>query len=120
LKEALRLYPPAPTVARAVEKTTDVGGYTFRKGQVVNILIYAIHHLEEYWPRAQEFLPERFIRGTDLYQACNMSAWMPFGGGPRICIGMELALTEMKLVLAYLLHNFTFYPTEAEVHRVLY
>jgi len=117
IKESMRLFPPAPVVARRVETDVELGGYTFPKGAVINLMIYSIHRLPEYWPRPEEFLPERFIKGTEMNGTCNLNAWMPFAGGSRICIGMDFAMTEMKILLLYLCHYFNFIQEGLDVRE---
>ena len=82
----------------------EVGGIQFRKGMGVWIPIWSLHHDEKYWDNAEEFRPERFMPGNK--ESIDPFTYMPFGQGPRNCVGMRFALLEIKLVLARLLKEF--------------
>ncbi|RDD37121.1 Cytochrome P450 3A24 [Trichoplax sp. H2] len=98
LSETLRIYPPAHVVNRGVSKDVTINGVKLLKSVPVGIPIYGIHHDPDYWPNPEQFRPERFT--PEEKQARNPSCYMPFGMGPRNCIGMRLALIEAKLALA--------------------
>jgi cytochrome P450 family 110 len=97
-KEVLRIHPVIPVVARQVQDTVEVAGYTLPPGITVAPCIYLTHHRPDLYPDPDEFRPARFMeRRYGPYE------YLPFGGGARRCIGMPLALWEMKVVLAALL-----------------
>ena len=105
-KEAMRLYPPAYLVSRAALHDTELCGYPIRKGDVVMAGIYAIHHRSDYFPDPEAFQPERFA--AEQEKQFPRYAYMPFGGGPRICIGNYFALMQGQLLLATLAQRVTF------------
>ncbi|MQM03389.1 hypothetical protein Taro_036171, partial [Colocasia esculenta] len=92
LYEVLRLYPPATFLLRSVYETMELGGFTFPAGVQFILPILSIHHDPTYWGEdANEFNPERFAEGVSKASKHQM-AFMPFGGGPRICIGQSFAM----------------------------
>ncbi|KAJ8732430.1 hypothetical protein PYW07_015029 [Mythimna separata] len=111
IKESLRLYPPAPFIARKVEKDLKLpSGITLVDGCTLIISIWAIHRNPKYWgDDAEVFRPERFL-DTPL---THPAAFMPFSYGPRNCIGYRYALMSMKTVLSTLLRRYRILPTEA-------
>ncbi|CAG0899602.1 unnamed protein product, partial [Darwinula stevensoni] len=111
INEALRLYPPAIRTERLCGKDAVVNGYKIEKGIVVHVPIYAMHHLEEFFPKPYQFIPERFADDQVLPYT-----FLPFGQGSRNCIGMRFALEEAKIALAHVLAAFEFSrATETEV-----
>jgi cytochrome P450 len=103
-KEALRLYPPAYLVGRAALTETRIGPHRVPRGQVVFVSIYGVHHRPELFPDPAAFRPERFLDGAE--RRWVKGAYLPFGGGPRICVGNHFALMEGQLVLARLAQRF--------------
>ena len=112
INEVLRFYPPVSRLDRKltddVTLTLDETGHQvhLKKGMVVNIPIYAIHHLEEYYPDPEKFDPDRW--SAENKPQMNPYAYLPFSIGPRNCIGMRFALEELKLALCTLVHKFRF------------
>ncbi len=106
LKEALRLYPPAYMVARAALRTIEIDGYKISKGTVVLLAPYTLHRKAEYFPEPEQFRPERFA--PEQEKLLPRHAYLPFGAGPRICIGNHFALMEGHLLLATLAQRTTF------------
>ena len=104
--EALRLYPPAGIVSRTALKKDTLGGREILPGDTVMIPIYALGRSKLLWEDADAFRPERFAdrKAIDRY------AYLPFGDGPRICIGASFALQEAVIILATLLSRFRFKP----------
>jgi len=98
IKEAMRLYPPAPSVGRQPVEDIELGGYTIRKGAIVNLSIYAMHHNPAIYEDAESFVPERF--SAEREKLIPRHAYLPFGGGPRVCIGNSFAMMEARLLLA--------------------
>jgi cytochrome P450 len=101
--EAMRLYPPAALVVRAALRPVTIGDHTLERGAFVYIPIYAVHRHETLWDNPDVFDPDRFdaasLKSRDRY------SYLPFGAGPRICIGMSFAQTEAVAVLATLLNG---------------
>ncbi|HEX5661409.1 MAG TPA: cytochrome P450 [Polyangiales bacterium] len=96
LKESMRLYPPAFMLTRRAATEVTIGGHSFPKNLLVLINIYGIHRRADTFPEPNAFKPERFLDERTLAR----HAYMPFGGGPRMCIGNHLAWMEGQLVLA--------------------
>jgi len=97
LKEALRLYPTAPAVAREIDKDVELDGTLIKAGTIGWIPIYAIHRHEMYWEEPNSFRPERFAPDTE--KPSNFQ-YLPFGAGPRICIGAAFAMIELTIMIA--------------------
>lgn len=101
--EAMRLYPPAPIITRTALKDFRLGEYLIPAGTVLIVPIYAVHHHASLWQDPEMFDPERF--SPEQTKARNRYAYMPFGAGPRVCIGNAFAVTEAVAVLAVLLQK---------------
>ncbi|TGE29478.1 cytochrome P450 [Hymenobacter metallicola] len=103
VQEAMRLYPPAWMVDRVALADDNYQGLRIPKGTLFSLYIYGLHHAPRHWQQPAEFRPLRFAPGQP---ALAPGAYLPFGGGPRLCIGMQFALTEMQLVTLELLRYF--------------
>jgi cytochrome P450 len=103
LDEVLRLYPPAWIGPRRAVHQFEFGGYTVPKGAYVNYCSWASHRIPEVFPEPEAFIPERFTR--ERKAALPRGAYVPFGGGSRICIGKRFGQTEVKLVATKLLQQ---------------
>jgi cytochrome P450 len=103
--EVLRMYPPAYVLARRSTREVEVGGWTIPADQPVVLWTYMTHHDPRWYPDPERFDPERF--GT-VDERRPKLAWVPFGGGARMCIGKHFALLEMQLILAVLVRAFRF------------
>ncbi|MBN3277563.1 CP3AR protein, partial [Polyodon spathula] len=108
LNESLRLYPAAPRLDRVCKKTVEINGVTIPKGTVVTIPTYALHRDSKHWPDPEVFDPERFSK--DKTENMDQYAYLPFGAGPRNCIGMRFAIILVKVAMVNLLQNLTFLP----------
>ena len=104
VQEAMRLYPPAWMVDRVALADDSYNGLHIPKGTLFSLYFYGLHHDEKYWASPHEFRPARFAPGQA--RPVPPFAYVPFGGGPRLCIGMQFALTEMQLVTLELLRRF--------------
>jgi cytochrome P450 len=102
--EALRLYPPAAFLARTARKADTLCGREVRPGDTVILPIYALHRHHTQWQNPDSFDPDRFADP----KAIPRFAYLPFGDGPRICIGASFALQEAVIILATLLARFRF------------
>ena len=100
MNESMRLFPPVPVVGRNAKQDDDLGGYFVKAGTEVAVSITGIHHHPAYWQNPFEFQPQRFEH-FDM-KGDNRFVFMPFGGGPRICIGNNFAMLEMQLINAML------------------
>ena len=106
LRESMRLYPPVPIMSRQSIAAASIGGHPVRKGSNVLIPIYAIHRHAKRWERPDAFEPERFAPAREA--AMPRYQYMPFGAGPRICIGMSFAMIEAAAILATLVQGARF------------
>jgi cytochrome P450 len=98
VREAMRLYPPAPGFAREPTEDVTIGGYDVPKGSLVTVNTYTMQRDERFFPDAERFDPERFAAGWET--RIPRYAYLPFGGGPRMCIGSGFAMMEARLILA--------------------
>jgi cytochrome P450 len=98
LDESLRLYPPAWGFSRVALGDDEIGGYPVRKGALVFVIPFVIHRRPKLWPEPDRFEPERFA--PDREAARPRFAYIPFGGGPRGCIGNQFAIVEAQLIVA--------------------
>ena len=104
VEEAMRLYPPAHTMSRAALGPDELSGRHIAKGAVVMILPWLLHRHRRLWERPDRFEPERFR--PERVAARPRFAYIPFGAGPRVCIGSAFAMTEALIVLATLAQHF--------------
>lgn len=98
IKESMRLYPPAWGFGRMAAVDTQVGGYDVPKGSIFNLATLFMHRSPRYWDAPLEFRPERFSPENEA--RLPKGAYLPFGGGPRVCIGNSFAMMEARLLLA--------------------
>jgi cytochrome P450 len=103
VQESMRLYPPVPMMSRQAVANTELGGHALKAGTTVVMPIYAIHRHRARWDRPDAFVPERFAPGKEA--AIDRYQYMPFGAGPRICIGMAFAMIEATAILATILQH---------------
>jgi cytochrome P450 len=103
LDEVMRLYPPAYVIVRAARQPDKVAGVEMKPGDLAVISPWVLHRHRRWWREPDVFVPERFLPGAP---AIDRFAYLPFGVGPRVCIGAHFALTEATLVLAELLRSF--------------
>lgn len=106
LKEAMRLYPPGAMLARQAAVDDEIQGHPIRKGTVIVLPTYAVHRHHLLWDAPGEFDPDRF--SADRAAQYHDFAFMPFGGGPRICVAYAFAMVEIQLFLATLLTRYQF------------
>ncbi|MFG6448810.1 cytochrome P450 [Roseateles sp. BYS180W] len=114
LKEAMRLYPPVPVLfARRLKADIELGGHTLRRGALLRVTPWLLHRDPRWWQAPQAFLPQRFMPGMG-HSEPPRGAYLPFGAGPRSCLGQHFAMLEMTLVAAALLLRFELRPLPAE------
>ena len=103
IDESMRLYPPAWITDRVCLQDESVGEYHFKKGTMIGVSIYEMHHHEDYWEAPEKFMPNRFSEENKKKIA---PFYMPFGAGPRLCIGNNFAMFEMQLTLQSILSKY--------------
>jgi len=101
VRESMRIYPPVAALGREAMAPFAVGPHQVHAGDRVVVPIYALHHHTLLWDAPTRFDPERFT--PEAIKARHRFAWMPFGAGPRICIGLQFALLEAVAILGTLL-----------------
>ncbi len=105
-KEAMRLYPPAYIIVRTVKEDVLIDGYKLNAGAALIISPYLLHRNHDYFPNPEAFDPDRFT--PERERAIPRHGYLPFGAGPRICIGNQFALTEGHLMTAAIAQRFRF------------
>jgi cytochrome P450 len=103
-KEALRLIPPVPSLPRRALRSFEFGGHRIPGGTEVGFNVYLTHRLEEHWPDPETFDPMRFT--PDKVKARHKYAWLPFGGGAHMCLGLHFAYMQVKILMAQLLQRY--------------
>uniref|UniRef100_A0A3P8NEZ2 unspecific monooxygenase n=1 Tax=Astatotilapia calliptera TaxID=8154 RepID=A0A3P8NEZ2_ASTCA len=106
VSECLRLYPSIPRLERVAKETVKISEITIPKGMLVMVPVYALHRDPELWPEPEEFKPDRFSKENK--QNINPYTYLPFGAGPRSCMGTRFALMMVKLAMVEVLQNFSF------------
>ncbi|MCI4669832.1 MAG: cytochrome P450 [Bacteroidia bacterium] len=106
LEETIRLYPPIWGTNRVAVDDDEFKGIKIKKGTICGIYTYGIHPSEKLWEDPEAFNPDRFSRENK--KGRHTFAYIPFGGGPRFCIGRQFALMEMKMVLAKMIKRYDF------------
>jgi cytochrome P450 len=108
VEETMRLYPPLPAFGRQSIGGDEIGGFRIRPRAVVNIVPYVTHRHPDFWKDPERFDPERF--SPERVAERPRFAYLPFSGGPRLCIGNEFALMEAQLLLAMVLQRYRVRP----------
>jgi cytochrome P450 len=103
-KEALRMIPPVPSTPRRALRAFEFGGYRIPAGTPVGINAQYVHHMEEHWPDPARFDPLRFT--PDQVKARHKYAWVPFGGGAHMCLGLHFAYMQVKILMAQVLTRY--------------
>lgn len=109
ISECLRLYPPLVLfTSRVCDKDITLSGYTIPAGAHVILSTWHIHHNSDVWPEAHRFIPDRLASDAARGERRHPAAYVPFGLGPRECVGRRFALLEVKTVLAKLVATYVF------------
>uniref|UniRef100_A0A8C3X658 unspecific monooxygenase n=1 Tax=Catagonus wagneri TaxID=51154 RepID=A0A8C3X658_9CETA len=108
VNETLRLFPVGSRLERTCKKDVEIHGVFVPKGTVIMVPVFAIHRDPALWPEPEVFCPERFSKKNK--DTINPYTFLPFGTGPRNCIGMRFATMNMKLALVKVLQHFSFQP----------
>jgi cytochrome P450 len=98
VKEAMRLYPPVPSIGRQALSECEIGGYRIPQGAQIALVQWIVHRDPRWFDHPEEFRPQRW--DNDLARRLPRGAYFPFGDGPRICIGNHFAIMEAVLILA--------------------
>jgi cytochrome P450 len=106
IKETMRMRPPVWSFGRIAILADEIHGEKVRPGDLISLSPFLIHHHADYWDRPEEFLPERFAKAPVNY------TYIPFGLGPRICMGERLAYLEMRVFLLSTVKHFRFSLSE--------
>ena len=114
LSEAMRLFPPIWVIGRRAIEDVTIGGYEVPRNTIVIMSQYLLQHDERFWPRADEFLPERWL-DQEAEKMRPKFAYFPFGGGGRICIGEAFAWTEGVILLAVMARKWRFEAATGQV-----
>lgn len=112
IEETMRLYPPAPTLTRVALGRDRVAGIDIVPGDVIVVSPWLVHRHRALWDAPEAFDPTRFLGSAR--ESIHRFAYLPFGAGPRICIGMGFAMLEAEIVLARLVRNFRFSLAEGQ------
>lgn len=105
VKESMRLYPPAWAFSREPNEDVVIDGVPVRKGDTIMVNIFGMHRDARFFPDPERFDPERFSPENE--KSIPKYAYLPFGGGPRVCIGNAFAMMEARLILATIAQHFT-------------
>lgn len=104
IDETLRLYPPVWVISRQAVADDEIGGYKIPAGSEILVFPYITHRHPRWWPDPEKFIPERFR--PENASSRQKFAYIPFGAGPRACLGLNFAMTEIQIVLALILQRF--------------
>jgi cytochrome P450 len=112
IQEALRLYPPFWMIDREAVADDCVEDIDIPRGSTVIVYVYGAHHAPRYWERPESFEPERFIKTNEKLR--TPFTYLPFGGGPRVCIGNQYAMLQILMILSDLLRKYDFQLTPGQ------
>ena len=104
IKETMRIEPTVAIIPRALLEDVEMGGYRLEKESIVFIPLYTVHHDPRWWSSPEVFDPTRFSETNELN--IPKYAYLPFGGGPRICIGNHFSLMEAQILLAIIVSRY--------------
>lgn len=105
-RETMRLYPPITFIPRVAAEATVIGKYKVKKGAMIMIAPWTIHRHANYWKNPHAFEPDRF--SAEREDELVAGTYLPFGWGPRVCVGASFATTESALILARLVRRYDF------------
>lgn len=106
IQETLRLYPPFWMIDRMAVNEDRVGDVVIPAGSMVIVYVYGAHHAMSRWENVGEFRPERFVKENEKLR--TPFTYLPFGGGPRVCIGNQYAMLQILMILSTLLRRYDF------------
>ncbi|MEO0763068.1 MAG: cytochrome P450, partial [Pseudomonadota bacterium] len=103
-REAMRLYPPLPFLPRIALEATRIAGARVPRGAMIMIAPWTLHRCEDLWPASDRFDPDRFL--PERERGIEKGAYLPFGLGPRLCVGAAFATIEATMILARLMRRY--------------
>ncbi len=106
MKESMRIFPPAWGFTREANEDVEVNGKFVPKGSLVSLMVYGMHHDPRWWEDPETFQPERFAPENE--DRFHKRAYLPFGGGPRVCVGNSFATMEGRLLIATIAQRYKF------------
>jgi cytochrome P450 len=112
IQEGLRLYPPFWMIDREAVADDRAGDIDIPRGSTVIVYVYGAHHAQRYWESPESFQPERFIKTNEKLR--TPFTYLPFGGGPRVCIGNQYAMLQILMILSDLLRKYDFQLTSGQ------
>jgi cytochrome P450 len=104
IKETLRLYPPGPFLPRVAKRHVEIGGYGLKRGGMAMVSPWLLHRHVDFWEHPDQFDPSRFL--PDREKQIPRGAYIPFGLGPRVCVGAAFATIEASLILAAIIQRY--------------
>jgi cytochrome P450 len=110
IKESLRLYPPAWMIGRSAINDDNIQGYFIPKNSTIIIDLFLLHRQESFFSEPELFKPKRFITDT-----IEKNTYLPFGGGPRVCIGQHFSMLEMISIFHHILSNFRLESVQSKI-----
>jgi cytochrome P450 len=116
LEESMRLYPPVPRIDREAVGPDRIGGHDIAPGTIVSVWPWLLHRHKNLWDDPDAFEPDRFL--PNARAARHRFQYLPFGGGPRLCVGMRFAMAEALTILAQWLAGWRFAPAPGREVRV--
>jgi cytochrome P450 len=112
IQEGLRLYPPFWIIDRLAVDDDHAGDFDIPKGSTVIVYVYGAHHASRHWENPETFDPERFLKGNEKLRV--PFTYLPFGGGPRVCIGNHYAMLQILMIVSELLRRYDFELTPGQ------
>ena len=112
----MRLYPPVGLLARRVVAEDELCGRRMQPNDILFLPIWALHRHQLLWDRPDQFLPERFDAASPPKHKYQ---YLPFGAGPRVCVGADFAMMQAQIILATLLQQYRFQPSGPSPHPVM-
>jgi len=117
LEESMRLYPPVGLLARTVVAKDELCGRIMQPNDIIFLAVWALHRSRLFWDRPELFRPDRFA--DDANEVRDKYQYLPFGAGPRVCVGADFAMMQAQIILATLVANFHFRPAAPAPHPVM-
>jgi cytochrome P450 len=112
IQESLRLYPPFWMIDRMAVADDSIGDIAIPAGSTVIVYVYGAHHAPRHWENPESFDATRFVKGSEKLR--TPFTYLPFGGGPRVCIGNHYAMLQILMILSVLLRKYDFALTSGQ------